>query len=82
MLTSMFSSSNGRIAVASPASVCKRHTKPLERSATALMRSRLAAKSAMTGESIGPLMTPMLSWAKSYADMKTPCKKWEQVRQG
>ena len=34
-LIAMFSFSNGRIAVASPASVCSRHTKPREASAIA-----------------------------------------------
>src|SRR5688572_7993598 len=55
MLTSVFSFSNGRMPVASPSSVCSRQTKPGAASATALIRSRFAAKSAITGESIGAL---------------------------
>src|SRR5580658_1118724 len=72
IFTSMLAFSNGRMAVASPASVCSRQTNPGELSARALMRSRLAAKSAMTGESIGPRMSPMFSCASSYADIAPP----------
>src|SRR3954467_10834899 len=72
MFRSRFSSSNGRIAVALPSSVCRRHAKPGVRSASALMRSRFAANSAMTGESIGPRITPMFNCAISYFDMAAP----------
>jgi hypothetical protein len=63
MLSSRFGSSNGRMSVALPESDCSRQTKPGVPSASALMRSRLAAKSAITGESIGARITPTLSCA-------------------
>ena len=56
-------------------SVLVRHTNPGELSATALIRSKLAAKSAMTGESIGPLMIPreMLSQAGGLKEWAYTC---------
>ena len=54
--TRKFSSSVGRSAVALPSSVCRRQTNPGDASASALMRSRLLTKSAITGDSSGALM--------------------------
>ena len=51
--------------VALPVSSFSRHTNPGEASASALMRSRLATKSASSGESSGARSRAMLSCASS-----------------
>src|SRR5262245_58696854 len=64
MLMRIRASWYGRIAVASPSSVCSRQTNPGVRSASALISGRAAAKSAITGSVISPRTRPMLTWAR------------------
>src|SRR4051812_38960104 len=59
----------GRSPVASLPSPLRRHTKPGEPSASALMRSRLSTKSLSVGESSGALSSAMLSSASWYFDI-------------
>src|SRR5262245_35218468 len=68
----MRSSSYGRRYVASPASVCSRHTNPGLRSARALISSSRATKPAMTGSSSVPFILPILTWAMCRTFMRFP----------
>jgi hypothetical protein len=63
MLISNWSSSNGRMPVAFPASDWSRQTKPGLASASALIGSRSATKSAISGAVSGATRRPMLTWA-------------------
>ncbi len=53
-----------RTPVASPASVCRRQTKPGEVSATALIGASSSMKGRICSESSGALRRPTLTWAR------------------
>src|SRR4029079_577218 len=65
MLTISRSSSKGRIAVASPSSVCSRHTNPGAASARAVTGSHASTNPASSGSVSGATGRPMFSWASS-----------------
>jgi hypothetical protein len=65
------SSSKARIDVASPSSVCRRHTNPGAASAIAFTGSSISTKPRSCSESIGASRTAMLTCARCQPPMLT-----------
>src|SRR5258707_9719112 len=79
MLTMNFGSSLARMSVASLPSPLSRHMNPCDASASALMPSSAAMKSASSGLSSGATAVPTLSWAMCQAVVVMPLLRSDLV---